>query len=201
MASLILLSGNLMVPDPSPSFCPVVCVGGWGTADSPLIVFLKILRRALADPLRYLRELAFGNLVPDRLDVDLVPPVIAEVEPVAEAPSDLQSQRVDAGLVNPSGGWVVLAHVRVEGPRQDVPGCLRVHRTRTELELIHVLVPAVECVEDCVVQVLKGLVATDLDGAGHLRVGLIPKCGDTEIFVGLGLARTSKEEQHGVVVR
>ena len=31
--------------------------------------------------------------------------------------------------------------------------------------------------------------------------GLIPKYGDTEIFVGLGLARTSPEEQHGVVVR
>ncbi|HMB05860.1 MAG TPA: hypothetical protein VKP69_19255, partial [Isosphaeraceae bacterium] len=38
-------------------------------------------------------------------------------------------------------------------------------------------------------------------GAIDAVTGVIPRCGDTEILVGLGLARTSKEEQHGVVVR
>src|SRR4051812_30351608 len=63
-----------------------------------LLVFLVILGRALADPLGHLGELASGGLLLDGLDVDLVPPVIPEVEPVAEALAHLQPERIDTGL-------------------------------------------------------------------------------------------------------
>src|SRR4051812_46442697 len=80
-------------PLPSLSFSSSATVTPPGEfPPSDLLVFLQILRRALPDPLRHLREFAFGNLVLDGLDVDLVPPVIAEVEPVAEALPDFQPQ-------------------------------------------------------------------------------------------------------------
>src|SRR5580704_1331318 len=60
-----------------------------------LLIFLvpiDVLGRAPADSLRHPRILPPGHLVLDGLDVDLVPPVVAEVEPVAEAVPDLQAQ-------------------------------------------------------------------------------------------------------------
>src|SRR4051812_49886668 len=65
-----------------------------------LLVLVGVLRRAFADFLRHLGELAPGHLVLDGLDVDLVPPVVAEVEPVAEAVADLQAQRVEGRLID-----------------------------------------------------------------------------------------------------
>src|SRR5437879_6239819 len=52
-----------------------------------LLIFfvpIDVLRRALADPLDQPRVLAPRHLLLDALDVHLVPPVVAEVEPVAE---------------------------------------------------------------------------------------------------------------------
>src|SRR5262245_31280728 len=57
-----------------------------------LLVFLvpiNILRRTLAHPLDDPGVLDAGRRLIDALDVDLVPPVVAEVEPVAEAFADL----------------------------------------------------------------------------------------------------------------
>src|SRR5262249_7424370 len=56
------------------------------------------------------------------------------------------------------------------GARQDIPGTLRVHRPLAELELVHVFFPAAKGVEDRMVEVLQGLVAPNLDDAGHHRI-------------------------------
>src|SRR5262249_35664060 len=63
-----------------------------------LLVLISVLRRAFALPLRHFGELAPGHLVLDGLDVDLVPPVVAEVEPVAETVAYSEAQRLDGGL-------------------------------------------------------------------------------------------------------
>src|SRR4051812_18127376 len=68
-----------------------------------LIVFLvpiDVLGRALADALGHPRVLAARHHVLDLLDVDLVPPVVAEVEPVAEPALLRQAQRVEGRLVH-----------------------------------------------------------------------------------------------------
>src|SRR5262245_39072168 len=68
-----------------------------------LLVLISVLRRAFANLLRDLGELAPGHRVLDGLDVDLVPPVVPEVEPVAEAVAHLEAQRLDGGRVHPTG--------------------------------------------------------------------------------------------------
>src|SRR5262245_27690503 len=135
-----------------------------------LLVLISVLRRAVAFPLRHFGELAPGHLVLDGLDVDLVPPVVAKVEPVAEAAAHFQPQRLDGGLVHPASRRVLLAALTLVVAGQNVPGCLGVHRPFAELELVHVFVPAAKGVEDGVVQVFERLVAPKLDGAGDRRV-------------------------------
>jgi len=55
----------------------------------PLLLLVHVLWRALADPFGHLRKLPTRHLVVDRHHVDLVPPVVAVVEPVAEWLVDL----------------------------------------------------------------------------------------------------------------
>ena len=62
------------------------------------LLLIRILRRALADSLDHLGVLAFRHFIVDGNDVDLVPPVVAKVKPVAERLIHLQPQRVDRGL-------------------------------------------------------------------------------------------------------
>src|SRR5579875_1264889 len=101
--------------------------------------------------LRHLGELAPGHLALDGLDVDLVPPVVAEIKPVTEAVADLQAQRVDGGLIDTAYRRVGLVFLDFQGIGQDVPASLRVHRPLAELELVHVFFPAAIGVEDGVV--------------------------------------------------
>ena len=105
-----------------------------------------------------------------------MPPVIPEVEPVAEAAANLQAQGIERGLVNFTSGWIVLGHV--EGMGQHVPRRFRVHRPPAELELVHVFVEASEGIEDDVVQFFECLVATHLDRAGDDRILLGELFGD-----------------------
>src|SRR5262245_19772064 len=167
MASLILSSGYRMTPSCSGFGYPV-----------QLLVLVGVLRRAFAYLLRDLGELAPGHVVLDGLDVDLMPPVVAEVEPVPEAVADLQGQRLDGGFIDTAYRRVGLVFLDFQGVRQDVPASLRVHRPLAELELVHVFFPAAIGVEDGVVQVFEGLFAPNLDGAGHHRILLGELLGD-----------------------
>ena len=98
-----------------------------------------------------------------------MPPIVSEIEPVAERLIDLQAERSDGGLGNiPSH----IPLVRIEGIRQHVPLALRVVRPLAELELVHVLVETVERLKDGVVQVLQRLVTPDLDGTRDFRISL-----------------------------
>jgi hypothetical protein len=65
-----------------------------------LLVFVGVLRWTLADPLGHLGVFPPGDLLVDGLDVDLVPPAIAEVEPVAE----LVAARAFPGVSRPVRG-------------------------------------------------------------------------------------------------
>jgi len=51
---------------------------------APLLLFSQVLRRALADTFHQLGVLPPGHLIVDGDDIDLVPPIVAEIEPVSE---------------------------------------------------------------------------------------------------------------------
>jgi hypothetical protein len=76
-------------------------------------LLIRVLRRALADPLDNLGELAFWYSIVDGQDVDLMPPVVAKVEPVAKRlPSSAKPIRFPAFLrqLKQRGDW----HARLE---------------------------------------------------------------------------------------
>src|SRR5688500_17941891 len=135
-----------------------------------LLVFfipIGILRRAVADTLGYLREFSSRCTLLDSHDIDLMPPVVSEVEPVAEEVIDLQAERLNRCTLHASCWLIPTVHPCGE----HVPPCLRVHRPfAADLELVHVLVFAVEGVEDGVVKLRERLVAANLDGSGDYFV-------------------------------
>jgi hypothetical protein len=88
---------------------------------------------------------------PDFQDLDAVDPVVAEVEPVEE------SRALAEEHVAQSPGPGVSS---VE--RETVPFVRRAHETPSELELVEVLIPAVEGREDRLVKVVQGMAASEL---------------------------------------
>src|SRR5207302_4398353 len=97
---------------------------------------------ATAHALGHPRVLTPGHLALDGLDVDLVPPVVAEVEPVAEAVADLQAQRVEGRLIDTAyrRGWLVL--LGFHGVRQEIAACLRVPRPPSAVVTVKVILTA-----------------------------------------------------------
>lgn len=63
-----------------------------GDEPSSLILFVHVLWWAFPDTFGHLRVLPLGNFVLDGHDLDLVPPVVSEVEPVAKCLICLQAK-------------------------------------------------------------------------------------------------------------
>ena len=143
--------GEFLVPSPGPGLHGVLVFG--------------VLRGAPADSLRHPRERPVRHHVFDRRDVDLVPPVVAEVEQIAKTAAHLQPQRID-GCLTRRTALVDFDPVRAVRRPQEV------FRPLTQLELVHVFLLAVEGTEDGIVQVFQRLVAPDLDEARHAGLRL-----------------------------
>ena len=87
--------------------------------------------------------------------LDVVPPVVAEVEPVTERVADLQPERTDGGFRHVCRRFV---RAEIRGLCQTVSAGLRIHRSgASELELVQVLFFAIERVKDGFVQLLERL--------------------------------------------
>ena len=70
---------------------------------SSFVVPIDVLRGALAHTLDDLRVLSTRRLAFDGHDVDLMPPVVAEIKPVTEGVTFLESQGSDGGAIHVAG--------------------------------------------------------------------------------------------------
>ena len=113
-----------------------------------LLVFVSILRRAFANLFGHLGEFTLRNLLFDGLDIDLMPPVIPEVEPVAESVANFQLQGLNGGFIHTANGRIRLPLLDFKGVWQNIPFRLGVHWAFAERELVPVFFPAPKGVEN-----------------------------------------------------
>src|SRR5215475_1420106 len=141
--------------------------GSWSRRNAPLLLFLlfipiDILRWTLTNPLDDLGELSSSRHIFYGDDIDLMPPVVAKVEPVSESITALQPKRSDGRpLYVPCGRVFIIVNV------ERIPPRLWVHRPlAANLELIHMIIFPVESIEDRIVQNLQSLISANLNGSG-----------------------------------
>lgn len=112
-------------------------------------------------------SLGYGGC--DRRNIDLMPPIIAKVKPVAKDLVNAQSQRTDRGL----GDIAIGVMARAKGHGEPVAfGLWIVGSGPSELELIHMLFFAIVGAENNSMQIGKGLISLDGDRAGHRGIFL-----------------------------
>jgi len=118
---------------------------------------IVILRWALSGPFDYPRIFFTRCVLIDTDNVDLMKPFIAEIEPVTKSSSLFKSQRIDCRILHTSQG-IIQFRICSEWKRvnrQSVEGTL------SQQKFIHVLIPSVKCLEDRMMEVLRGPVTPD----------------------------------------
>lgn len=97
-------------------------------------------------------------------------PVVAEIEPVAESLIYFQTQGIYSGVGHIACGFLRSEKRVFHFQGKHIPPGFRVVGSLAELKFVQVLFPAVERIENGVMQISQGLIAPDLDSTGDNRV-------------------------------
>src|SRR5438132_435467 len=68
-----------------------------------ILIHIRVLCRAFADTRGDLRILSLWHVITDRQHRNLMPPIVSEIEPIAELILLLESQRVDPRFIGRAG--------------------------------------------------------------------------------------------------